>query len=137
MTRNSTLTTISASPPRPLYPNWIYPLHPDHPFDNPYNHALVAIETIPDHCWVLDCWIVDADGRQDPGYADAPTPIRVSLLDLSRGRPLSQTSRAQPDTRQLPPYAADVLTPSGDLVTRSPYAHIPTTRPAYFTETGS
>lgn len=134
MTPNSNSTTISASPLQPLRPNWIYPLLPDHPFDDPYTHALVAIETIPEHCWVLDCWIVNADGRVDPGYADAPAPVRVSLLDLSRGRPLSQRSRTQPDTLQLPPYAADVLTASGVLVTTSPYAHMPLERPSHVTE---
>lgn len=31
-------------------------------------------------CWLADCWIVDKDGRRNPGTSNCPVPINISNI---------------------------------------------------------
>ena len=30
--------------------------------------------------WVCDCWVVDSEGRQHPGYSESAVPVRKGCL---------------------------------------------------------
>jgi len=62
------------------------PAHFDDDFGQGYAYALVASDDpVSSQCWMVDCWIVNADGEKHPGYDQNPVPVRKQDVDLSQG----------------------------------------------------